>query len=116
MNKMTNFIRANAGRNSVPSGYVEHRADNSNRSESFYNGGIFEFETETMKKEKRPVVWAETLDLLEIVLENRALSELDVNIKVLTDVGQNFYQISMTVFQPSKKEFVFGGRQYEYGE
>lgn len=71
MKKITNLLRATAGRKSVPKQYDVHMSEKSTDLENFYEGGIFELETEKKGKEKRPVVWSKAQDLVECVVEKR---------------------------------------------
>lgn len=99
MKKVTNFLRSNAGKHSVPAYYnTTHVNENSKKLENVYQSGIFEFEVgqKTNVKEKRPVVWADSEELLQAVLKARNVND-GVEIKVMADGGQGFFKISMTV-------------------
>ena len=97
MKKLTNFLRSNAGKNSVPKYYEKHASTNSKLLENLYKQGTFDFDVENKeKKEKRPVVWADVEELLESVLEKRNLVGM-YEIIVTADGGQGFFKICLTI-------------------
>lgn len=89
MKKLTNFLRCNVGRKSVPPFYEKHLSENSNALENIYKEGIDEFDTKN-GKEKMPVVWADAEELLEAVIEKRNLVGY-VDVKLMADGGQGFF-------------------------
>lgn len=62
-----------------------------------YKDGYFEFDTGTAKKQVRPFVWANAADLLDSVIEQRNIIG-NILIKVMCDGGQEFLELSMSVF------------------
>ncbi|KAJ8672431.1 hypothetical protein QAD02_003690 [Eretmocerus hayati] len=100
MIKMTSFIRHTTGEKSIPVNYRAHLSEKSKALESLYKAEIHEFDVEVtpvLKREKRPIIYADAQELLEYVLEERSIIG-DFNIKVLCDSGQGFLKLSMSVF------------------
>lgn len=97
MIKVTNFIRCNAGKNSVPSNYREHMSNNSKKLEDIYKLEFCEFDCEnTDDKKVRPVVYADAEELVNSVVENRNVQGFYV-VKVMADGGQGFFKISFSI-------------------
>jgi hypothetical protein len=97
MEKLTNFLRVNAGKQSVPAYYKEHVSEKAKTLQNLYKNYICEFDVEDKKeKENRTVVWADAEELLEAVLQERKETGSSV-IKVMADGGQGFFKICMTV-------------------
>lgn len=72
MKKVTNYLRNNAGRSSVLVHYENDLSKKSKTLEHVYHEGYYDFDVEGDKtKLKRPVVWADAEELLEVVLEKR---------------------------------------------
>lgn len=99
MKKVTNFLRSNAGKQSVPAFYNTKHVENSRKLEHLYKEGVFDFDIgkNKMEKEKRPVVWADAEELLNAILEERGETG-NVLIKVMADGGQGFFKICLTIF------------------
>lgn len=98
MNKITNFVRAHAGKDSVPVNYREHMTKKSKLLKDVYQSGKFLFECDGNKKEERPAVFANAQELLEAVINERKF-EGNVLVKITADGGQEFFKISMTIFE-----------------
>lgn len=97
MKKLTNFLRSNAGRKSVPVDYQKHVSEKSNILEIFYKDAIYEFDvTGSEKRQKRPVVWADAEELLQFIVEERRIQNNFV-VKAMIDGGQNFFKISLSI-------------------
>lgn len=93
MRKLTNFIRCNAGKRSVPSNYREHASEKSKILEDLYQCGEFDFDTtKGGPKQKRPVVWADANDLLGTILKKRNFVG-KYQIKVMADGDQGSFKI-----------------------
>lgn len=90
MVNMANFIRSSAGRKSIPASYTEHMSIKSKMLEDVYKEGIYEFDTDKGKKEKRPVVWADSEEHLRAVLQHRDQTGNE-EIKLMADGGQGFF-------------------------
>ncbi|CAH0552491.1 unnamed protein product [Brassicogethes aeneus] len=101
MRKMSSFIRKTAGRKSVPVKYEQHIRDRSHLLDTFYQKGLFEFETADGNYQTRPVVWANVNELLEEVLKERNLIGYYV-VKVMADGGQGFFKVSMSIIPDSE--------------
>lgn len=102
--KVTNFIRAGAGRGSVPVGYNNHAAAFSKSMENLYKVGIHQFDVEKEnEKQDRPVVFGDAEDLLQKVIDARGLQN-DFYVKVMADGGQGFFKICMSVLPLSNDE------------
>lgn len=97
MEKVTNFIRTTAGKKSVPPYYRHHASKKAKVLEDVYQCGAYDFDVEKMpEKEKRPVVYADADDLLNVVLEARN-QHGEIVIKLMADGGKGFFKISMTI-------------------
>lgn len=97
MEKVTNFIRTTAGRNSVPTYYRDHASKKAKTLEDVYHGEIHDFDIEKVPdKEKRSVIYADASELLDAVLEARKQHD-EVVIKLMADGGKGFFKISMAV-------------------
>lgn len=97
MRKLTNFIRSNIGRKSVPKGYVNHMSEKSKILEDLYKISEFEFDIKKDKpKEKRIVVWGDCESLIESVIQKRKLIG-NYLIKVMADGGQGSFKVCMTI-------------------
>lgn len=90
MKKITNFLRSNAGKKSVPSFYRNHASDHLKQLKNIYKNDVHEFDAEKKFKEKRPVVWADATELLEAVMVKRGITN-GVLVKLMLDGGQNFF-------------------------
>ena len=99
MKKMTNFLRNAAGRKSVSVTYHKHASQKSKNIRTRLSGGcFFYFDAEGKSaKVKRPVIWADAQTLLEAVLDERDQIG-NLNIKVMADLGQGFFKLSMSMF------------------
>ncbi|CAH0556707.1 unnamed protein product [Brassicogethes aeneus] len=81
MKKFTNFLRCQAGKNSVPPHYSQHLSEMSKSLTLFYKTSIKEFDME---------------GLLAAVLEKR--EQIGVpTVKVMADGGQGFFKICITI-------------------
>lgn len=97
MKKITNFVRANVGKKSVPKGIIAHLSQQSKLLEDIYKIGSDNFDcNDKGVKESRPIVYASAQELLDSVIDHRKL-EGNITIKVMMDGGQDFFKISMTV-------------------
>lgn len=97
MKKVTNYLRSNVGKNSVPAHYAKHMSKKSKILKDVYKLETLEFECKGKKKCKRPVVFADAEELLDAVVVERKF-EGDVLVKVMADGGQGFFKISMSIF------------------
>lgn len=96
MNQLTNFLRANAGRKSVPAYYDDHLSEKLKLFENIFKSDFCEFDTDKKMKERRPVVWADAAELLEAVVEHRNQIG-NFHVKLMADGGQKFFKMSMTI-------------------
>lgn len=95
MKKVTNFIRSNVGRNSIPKTYDQHLVEESNKLQRFYNTKILEFEIGKTKA-KRPVIFADAEDLLKFIVDERKIIG-DYEVKIVADGGQGFFKVAMSI-------------------
>lgn len=104
MRKLTNFLRCNVGRKSIPPHYERHMTENLNTFDNVYQVDLFDFDTDGngSMEEKRPVVWADAEKLVEFVIEKRN-SIGNVNLKLMADGGKGFFKISLSIFLDSCK-------------
>ena len=103
MKKITNFIRCNVGRMSIPKNYREHMSKKSKELKDVYKSGVHEFDCESgtdAEKQSRPVVYANAEELLDKVIESRGLVG-NFCIKAMADGGQNFFKISLCIMPAS---------------
>lgn len=100
MNKVTNFLRAHAGKNSVPTHYREHMVGQSKLLEDVYHSAKYSFECDGGQQGMRPVVFANAEEIIEAVVRERDF-EGTTCVKVMADGGQGFFKISMSIFQES---------------
>ncbi|KAJ8665899.1 hypothetical protein QAD02_007561 [Eretmocerus hayati] len=110
MLKVTNFIRAHAGRNAIPPHYRDHMKDMSNVLENYYKTGEFYFDIVKGKpKEKRYVIYADASELTNAVIENRRVYG-NYQTKVMADSGQGFFKVCATYlpegYSESQDEYV----------
>lgn len=97
MRVITNFMRCNVGRKSIPKGYKQHMSLQSKVLSDLYKVNSYEFDCEgTANKQERPVVFANAEELLNSVIENRKLVGNCI-VKVMADSGQGFFKISLTI-------------------
>lgn len=72
MKKLTNFLRCNIGKKSVPSNYIQHLSTKSENLKNVYKIAKNNFDIEgANKKEERVVIYADAEELLDAVLEER---------------------------------------------
>lgn len=106
MQKLTNFIRSNAGKKSVPAYYREDASEKSKMLKNLYKSERLMFDVEgkdNNDKCERPVVYADAETLLKTVLELRE-EDNDVNIKIMADGGQAMFKICMSIFPKTLHE------------
>lgn len=97
MRKITNFLRCNVGKKSIPANYLKHMSDQSNILKDVYKTGCHEFECENaLSKQNRSVVYADAEELLDAVIKERNI-EGNILIKAMADGGQGFFKISLTI-------------------
>lgn len=97
MCKLSNFLRAHAGRASVPKDYKLHLYSKSNLLADIYDHGIYEFDvTDSKLKSQRPVIWADAEKLLDAVLQKRNVIG-KYSVKVMADGGQGFLKICLSI-------------------
>ncbi|CAH0547031.1 unnamed protein product [Brassicogethes aeneus] len=98
MKKLTNILRRRVGKKSVVAHIIKHLSEKFKTLDSLYSEGIFKFHTgiDKIYKQKRPVVWANAIDLLDSVIERRSIIG-NFLIKVMADTGQGFFKLSMTI-------------------
>lgn len=94
MNKVTNFLRAHAGKNSVPTHYREHMVEQSKLLEDVYHSAKYSFECDGGQQGMRPVVFANAEEIIEAVVRERDF-EGTTCVKVMADGGQGFFKISV---------------------
>ncbi|CAH0560528.1 unnamed protein product [Brassicogethes aeneus] len=88
--KLATFIRANAGRKSIPAHYFKQVAERARVLEDFYRYKILDFDIEKSEvQQKRPVVWCNSEEILEEVIQRRRLVGNYV-MKIMADGGQGF--------------------------
>lgn len=98
MKKLVHFIRSSAGRTSVPTNYNQHMYEKSKMMEHIYKEDFCDFETFKGGIKKRPVVYANTTELLDFVLDKRNVEHIEQSkIKVMADGGQDFFKISIAI-------------------
>lgn len=99
MQKLTNFIRTQAGKKSIPVSYREIASQKSKILQDIYKTERFLFDVEGDDKCKceRAVVYADAEALLKAVLELREENN-DVDIKIMADGGQGMFKICMSIF------------------
>lgn len=96
--KFTNFVRANFGKNSVPAHYREHVSQKSKLLENLYRGDIKNFDCDDSGKMKlRPVVFADSEELLDTLLDLRKIIG-KFFVKVQMDGGQGFLKLCLTLW------------------
>lgn len=109
MKKFSTFVRSKHGRGAVPAYCDKYLSEQSKVLEEVYQEGVFEFDIEgkddkeESKKELRPVIFADASELLVAVCEKRGISAYDVELKLLTDGGQDFYKMCLSIIP---KEFI----------
>ena len=99
MKKLTNFIRVNAGKQSIPKFYLKHLSEKRRTLENIYKVSQLDFDIPNKKgnnKSLRYVVYADAEELLDKILEERSENN-NVLVKVMADGGQGFFKISFTV-------------------
>ena len=104
MEKITNFIRTSAGKKSIPSNYRQHRQEKSKILLDCYKKDHFEFET-SEGKSFRPVIYADAMQLVERIIEERQTEGSNMNFKVVSDGGQNFFKICLSIFPEDFQNF-----------
>ena len=67
MKVFTNFLGANAGKRSVPAFYRGHVTEKSTELGSLYKKDILEFHDTKGNILKRPVVWANAEELVDVI-------------------------------------------------
>lgn len=102
MLKMTNYLRAHLGRNSVSKNITKKLSEKSNLLESCYKAGNFSFDTK-MGKENRAVVWADAEELVSSVIDARNLVG-NYSLKVSADGGQGFLKVCLSIIDNSLLE------------
>lgn len=73
MRKFTTLIRSTAERKSIHVKYEAHIKEKSELLDKFYQTECFKFETANGKIEERPVVWENTSQLLDEIVDRRTL-------------------------------------------
>ena len=99
MNKFTNFIRVNAGKQAIPKFYKKHLSEKGRALEDIYKLSELSFYISSKKRNNkalRYVVWADAEQLLNKMLEERC-EDGNVLIKVMAYGGQGFLKICLTV-------------------
>ena len=99
MKKLTNFIRVNAGKQSIPKFYLKHLSEKRRTLENIYKVSQLDFDIPNKKgnnKSLRYVVYADAEELLDKILEERSENN-NVLVKVMADGGQGFLKICFTV-------------------
>ena len=99
MHKVTNFIRSNAGKQSIPKFYRKHMSEKCRTLESIYNISNLNFDCSFKKEKKklpRYVVWADSVELINTILQERSENG-NVLLKVMADGGQGFFKICVTI-------------------
>lgn len=98
--KVCNFIRCTAGKNSVEPHDREHAANKASLLNHVYKDQILDFEVEDKKNgkhsEKRPVVYANAEELIDVIVNERNLVG-NFYVKLMIDGGQGFLKMSLTV-------------------
>lgn len=104
LEKVTNFIRATAGKRSIPPYYRDHASKKAKTLEDVYQCGHYNLDVEKEpEKENRPVVYADAEALLNSVMEARKQYG-EVVIKLMADGGKGFFKISMTILPKNFRE------------
>ncbi|CAH0558605.1 unnamed protein product [Brassicogethes aeneus] len=96
MRILTNFLRSNAGKKSVPKNYRNSVKEKSQILQSIYQSGTYEFEIDHGRKEKRPAIWADAEELVNMVIEQRRHIG-NCKIKIMADGGQGFFKICLSL-------------------
>lgn len=97
MKKITNFVRCNVGRKSIPANYNQHMSQASKVLKDLYKVSLYKFDCEKISdKQERPVVYADAEELLDTIIEKRNFTGNCI-VKVMADGGQGFFKVSLTI-------------------
>ena len=106
MKKITNWIRAHAGKKLISPYYRQHLSNQGKLLEDCYNLTYHMFTPIGLEEKKvlRPVVWGNAEELLNAVSSQRGYLG-SVFVKVMADGGQKFFKICATIPPENNRDF-----------